>query len=349
MNCALQACGRKPRERRLAAARRAPEDHRVRDALRQQAMQRPPGREQVLLAGELGERARPHAVRERAVAGRRRFDRQFGLRAHGERILAARGVSGRASLREPRARAQSPAGAALRGDQPGGQDAGGVGEQVAQVRRRGGRSAVPGRLSSAAPSRKHRSIARQQARAGDAMPEPSRASDEIGQEVCRTCRRRTRSGAPGAATGCATMISATSTQRSPRSRARRSVGIVQDAARGRAADHVDARRRREAERCRIEARVALDAVELEPRRLAEAVDEDHAAQFAVGDADTQLPEVAVCASFGGRRLQASPSAVPPSLTLNSARKSASPESSIAGVPPASPPAGRTSPARGPMS
>jgi hypothetical protein len=69
---------REPRERRLAAAGRAPQDHRVRDAIGQQPVQWPARREQVLLADEFRQLPRPHAVRERAVgAGRRRLDREF--------------------------------------------------------------------------------------------------------------------------------------------------------------------------------------------------------------------------------------------------------------------------------
>jgi hypothetical protein len=59
----------------------------MRDAVRQQAMERLARRQQVLLAGELRERPRPHAVREWTVGARgRRGDGQFWLLAHTRRF-----------------------------------------------------------------------------------------------------------------------------------------------------------------------------------------------------------------------------------------------------------------------
>ena len=47
----------------------------LRDAVRQEPMERPSGSEQMLLAGEFGQRPRPHAIRKRTIAGGRRIDR----------------------------------------------------------------------------------------------------------------------------------------------------------------------------------------------------------------------------------------------------------------------------------
>ena len=53
----------------------------------------------------------------------------------------------------------------------------------------------------------------------------------------------------------------------------------------------DAGRNDESKRRGLEAGVALDARELEPRRLAQAVSQRHAPELAVGDADRELAEV----------------------------------------------------------
>ena len=63
---AAPVCGRgDPRERRLAAAGRPVEDHRVKRAALDRGAQRRLAAEQVLLAGELVERPRTHPRRER--------------------------------------------------------------------------------------------------------------------------------------------------------------------------------------------------------------------------------------------------------------------------------------------
>ena len=125
MNCAFARLGREPRKRRLAAARRSPEHHRMRDALRQQAMQRPPGPEQVLLADEFREARRPHARGERAMPGvGGGFDRQFGLLAHGSAILAPA---------QPVLDVAGPVAAAIADNQPGREDPGGICRHVAPV------------------------------------------------------------------------------------------------------------------------------------------------------------------------------------------------------------------------
>ena len=61
------ALGDEPRERRLAAAGRPVQDHRVRAALLERAAQRRARRQQAILADELIERRGPHARGERGV------------------------------------------------------------------------------------------------------------------------------------------------------------------------------------------------------------------------------------------------------------------------------------------
>ena len=69
----LRRVGDDARERRLAGARRSPEDDRLQQVALDGLAQRPARREQILLADELVERARPHPLGERRVCrGRRR-------------------------------------------------------------------------------------------------------------------------------------------------------------------------------------------------------------------------------------------------------------------------------------
>ena len=71
-NSASHVLRDEPRERRLAGAGRTPEDHRMQRAAFEQAAQRLARREQVRLADELVERARSHAISQRAPVGGRR-------------------------------------------------------------------------------------------------------------------------------------------------------------------------------------------------------------------------------------------------------------------------------------
>jgi hypothetical protein len=75
---ALRQVGDDPRQRRLAGARRAPEDDRLQQVALDRFAQRFAGREEALLADELVERPRPHALGERGrCAGLfRRFVRE---------------------------------------------------------------------------------------------------------------------------------------------------------------------------------------------------------------------------------------------------------------------------------
>ena len=57
--------GQQPRDRRLAATRRAPQDQRAELARRQHAAERAVRSEQMVLAEDLGQRARPQAFGER--------------------------------------------------------------------------------------------------------------------------------------------------------------------------------------------------------------------------------------------------------------------------------------------
>ena len=66
--CACGRLGDQARERGLAGAGRAPEDDRLQQVALDGLAQRLPGRQQILLADELVERARPHALGERRAA-----------------------------------------------------------------------------------------------------------------------------------------------------------------------------------------------------------------------------------------------------------------------------------------
>ena len=77
----VRAPGDDPRERRLAAAGRAPEEHRAELVALDLRAQRLAGAEQLFLADEFVERLRAHAVGERP-AGLRRF---FGIESAEER------------------------------------------------------------------------------------------------------------------------------------------------------------------------------------------------------------------------------------------------------------------------
>ena len=92
-----------PRDRRLAAARRPPEDHRAERRRREQAGQRPVRSGQVLLAGNLGERRRPQPLGERR---RRRLGFRAGVvdKAHGALSRAGDPLSSGASFRHCAAR-----------------------------------------------------------------------------------------------------------------------------------------------------------------------------------------------------------------------------------------------------
>ena len=81
--CARVVVGDDARQRRLAGARRSPEDDRLQAIALDRFAQRLAGREQLLLADELVERARTHALGER-----RQVDRSAGLagRVVGEQI-----------------------------------------------------------------------------------------------------------------------------------------------------------------------------------------------------------------------------------------------------------------------
>jgi hypothetical protein len=75
-----------PRQRGLAGARRTPQDERFEPSARQQIAQDPAGAEEMLLADELVDRPRPHALRQRG-AGRhgrrgRRLREQLRLPRH---------------------------------------------------------------------------------------------------------------------------------------------------------------------------------------------------------------------------------------------------------------------------
>src|SRR4029079_16935029 len=74
--------GQKPGERRLAGARRAPQDQRAEMPAVERPAERPTLPDQVLLADELVERARPHPSRERLGPGRG-LEQRLRLRATG--------------------------------------------------------------------------------------------------------------------------------------------------------------------------------------------------------------------------------------------------------------------------
>src|SRR5262249_6233883 len=73
------ALGEEPRDRRLAAAGRPPEDHRCQGTPRDHAADRPLGAEQVVLADDVGDPVRPQPVGERV---RRLAGEESGHAAH---------------------------------------------------------------------------------------------------------------------------------------------------------------------------------------------------------------------------------------------------------------------------
>ena len=65
MKCARVAVGDDARQRRLAGAGRSPEDDRAQAIVLNRLAQRPAGRQHLILADDVVERARPHALGER--------------------------------------------------------------------------------------------------------------------------------------------------------------------------------------------------------------------------------------------------------------------------------------------
>ena len=85
------------RQRRLARARRAPEDQRMQRAVIERLCERPAGAEEVILSDELVERARPHPLGQRR-ARQRRFRRP----AKSGRLISASPAIGAAAGGAPR-------------------------------------------------------------------------------------------------------------------------------------------------------------------------------------------------------------------------------------------------------